>query len=694
MSISSHRKSGGFMGANVGMCRSTFILLLGLLGAVYAEVITVVPLQPCVGPSKVAIIKDAGQNVTQMVTDAVNDVLGPSGMAALVKTGDTVVIKPNLVAIGSCTVLGTMSDHRVAQAVVNLVKAAGASVVIIAEGSALNNTAAMRDSTGYTAANFPGVQFLDLNDYVNNRLDTLHLLNGCMGDDKQVLAAYIHAKVVIGIPIMKTHQGVGITGSLKNSFGMPPQPLVAYNGSANKQMLHADIRKNIIDYNLCRHPDFVVMDALTAQEGNGPTNGSPVTMNLILASKDPVALDAVECSIMEVPPYCNAPIVLAANVNLGLMEMSDITVVGESIAGVQHPFVRAQSEVGYYCYRAINAVRKVGTPVTIDGSLSEWAGRNRIYANTSAQVVGTVSKWTGPSSCSFTAKFLYDSLNLYMAVTVKDTGKVASSLTGQAIQNGEFVELYLSTATQFGVNLTNSANTRLTTYDSAHDYRIGFSHSSTPANWVFSHNRTLTNAVAKCVDNDTGYVLEAKIPWSNFNNFALSRYRELGINVAVGKATAISSTCDYRIFWSPDTAVDRDPTTMGLAYLTPMADDAPSAAVHPQSVQSRQTAESFAFIGARQVPGSHSVRIGYSVSGIRFGNASRMEIYSVKGGLVATLPGIPGANGTHEVLWNCKDGLGRSVSEGVYYCRLITGDDSRNAPPIDAAKPVAVFFRD
>ena len=51
-----------------------------------------------------------------------------------------------------------------------------------------------------------------------------------------------------------------------------------------------------------------------------------------------------------------------------------------------------------------------------------------------------------------------------------------------------------------------------------------------------------------------------------------------------------------------------------------------------------------------------------------------MEIYSVKGGLVATLPGIPGANGTHEVLWNCKDGLwpkriGRRVLLQVDYRR-------------------------
>jgi uncharacterized protein (DUF362 family) len=655
-----------------------------------AETITVQPLPASKALSTVAIIKDAQQNVPQMVSDAVKAVLGQTGFAAIIKQGDTVLIKPNLVAPATVAFARSMTDFRVVLAIVNLVKAAGASKIIIAEGSALNNTAAMRDSTGYTVANFPDVQFLDLNDIVNNPTSTMHLIDGCMGDDKQVLSDYVHANVVIGVPIMKTHQGNGVTGSLKNAFGIAPQPLVSAGGS-NKAALHADIRKNIVDYNLCRKPDFLIMDALTGMEGNGPTKGTPITMNLVLASKDPVALDAVECSVMGILPYTISSIVLASNVNLGQIDLDKINVVGQSIADVKKVFVPAQSEVGYNCYRATNAVRKVHGPIVVDGMLSEWSDRNKILANTAEQVVGDIAKWTGPSACSFSARFLYDSANLYMAVVVKDTGKKINSQTDLAIQNGECVELYLSTSTQFGVNLTTSPDLRQTTYNNDYDYHIGFSHAATPANWVFSHGKALTNAEAKCVETDSGYIMELKIPWSNFNNFTLTRYRELGINVAVSNVNQSLNGCDYRIVWRPDSAINTDPTRMGLAYLTPLSDDEP-VGIDGKFTFKESTIRTVAFRGVSLNFNSRSIKITYSI--LAHGNTGnfQMEIYDVKGKLIKTLKDNSRSKGPHEIVWDCRDRRGRAVSQGIFYCRLLAEETQPGIQKTVFVKPLAVYF--
>jgi uncharacterized protein (DUF362 family) len=580
------------------------------------------------------------------------------------------VIKPNLVASPTNFGAKSMTDYRVTQAVANLVKAAGASKVIIAEGSALNNTAAMRDSTNYSAANFPGCQFLDLNDVVNNAPITLHLVDGCFGNDKDVVAAYVNANVVISVPIMKTHQGNGVTGSLKNAFGIAPQPLVS-SGGANKAALHADIRKNIVDYNLCRKPDFAVMDALTGMEGDGPTKGSPVTMNLILASKDLVALDAVECSIMDVPPYDISSLVLASNVNLGVMDPDKIVVVGQSVANVKRRFVRAASELGYYNYRATCIVRKANVPVVIDGTLAEWSDRNKIHANTKAQVIGDTLKWLGPADCSFSAKLLYDSVNLYMAVAVKDPQKNVNARTGAAIKNGECVELYVSTNIQFGNNQANASDNRPNSYSANYDYHIGFSHAPTPVNWIFSHNSALVNAVAKAVDNDSGYTMEIKIPWSNFNNFSATRYRELGIDVAVSKAVAGSNAIDYKMIWAPDSAifVDTDPRKMGLAYLAPQLDD-PATGIGSVPLSRIVSIPTFGIKNVVLDPVRHTVKVSFESPATADGVATVIDIFNVKGRMVRTLSNGHQGKGDHSIAWDGMDNDGRRISQGIYFFRL------------------------
>ncbi len=53
-----------------------------------------------------------------------------------------------------------------------------------------------------------------------------------------------------------------------------------------------------------------------------------------------------------------------------------------------------------------------------------------------------------------------------------------------------------------------------------------------------------------------------------------------------------------------------------------------------------------------------------------------MEIYNVKGQRVSTLLNGKMAAGAHHVLWNGCDKYGRALSSGIYYCRLITKDQS------------------
>jgi uncharacterized repeat protein (TIGR02543 family) len=550
-------------------------LVLGAMAMFLINANITIPRRTPPPPATVAIIQDptvdtSNVDNSSIVERAIDSALGTGGITNLVHPGDTVVIKPNLVTL----TYSAVTDWRVVKALVNVVKTANPGKIIIAEASALNNTFTIMNSYGYTATNFPGVSFVDLNDTINYPLNDYTLTDGVIGKVQKMAAIIYNADVFITVPRMKTHGHCGITGALKNiGVGAPPFAIWNVSGSNNnKGGMHHDIRREIVEHVLCRVPDFALMDGIAAMEGNGPSGGDLLNTKLILASRDPVALDAVACNIMEIPPFLITHQVLSANKNIGTMDMNKITVVGNTLASVQYPFVRAQasapilpSEPGSIPYRATTVIRPVRQAMTTDGDLSEWGYANTIAADASYQVNGSLSNWSGPADCSFKAKFLYDAQNLYVAVVVRDDQKLPNPNTGSAIRNGECVELYLSTyPSQF------NTITRATTYNSQYDYCLDISYAANPQTYMFSHSTTPTNIVASKAETSDGYIIEAKIPWSNFANFSLdSVYRELGINLAVDDADNSPATVDNKILWTNDAAIETNPIKMGVAYLDP-----------------------------------------------------------------------------------------------------------------------------
>jgi NAD-dependent dihydropyrimidine dehydrogenase PreA subunit len=71
------------------------------------------------------------------------------------------------------------------------------------------------------------------------------------------------------------------------------------------------------------------MDAIMAMEGNGPRNGTPKSLNLILLSTDPVALDASVCRIIGLDPKLVETITYGELFGLGTSH--NITYLGDPI---------------------------------------------------------------------------------------------------------------------------------------------------------------------------------------------------------------------------------------------------------------------------------------------------------------------------------------------------------------------------
>jgi uncharacterized protein (DUF362 family)/ferredoxin len=131
---------------------------------------------------------------------------------------------------------------------------------------------------------------------------------------------------IISVSKMKAHGLTRITGAVKNQFGCVPGMLKSeFHGRLTDDQLFS---RMLVDLNMLLRPRLYIMDAIVAMEGNGPASGTPRSVGLILASADPVALDATVCYLIGLKPELVPT--LTWGEKLGLGNYHDIEWVGES----------------------------------------------------------------------------------------------------------------------------------------------------------------------------------------------------------------------------------------------------------------------------------------------------------------------------------------------------------------------------
>lgn len=149
---------------------------------------------------------------------------------------------------------------------------------------------------------------------------------------------------IINICKMKTHALERITGAVKNTFGCVQ--------GVNKTASHATYAKAehfarmLVDLNRLVVPKLHIMDGIVAMEGNGPGSGDPKQMNTILASTDPVALDACFCHLVKLNTEFVPTNVSGADAGIGSREHEEIDVVLANIPMVKDGTVMQLDEVG------------------------------------------------------------------------------------------------------------------------------------------------------------------------------------------------------------------------------------------------------------------------------------------------------------------------------------------------------------
>ena len=141
---------------------------------------------------------------------------------------------------------------------------------------------------------------------------------------------YFFGKNIIHLPTVKCHIYTTTTGAMKNAFG----------GLLNtkRHYTHSWIHETLVDLLAIQkeiHSGlFAVMDGTTAGNGPGPRTMYPEIKNVMLASADQVAIDAVAAKLMGFDPLKDLDYVrLAHDKGLGCGDVRDIEIVGDDVSG-------------------------------------------------------------------------------------------------------------------------------------------------------------------------------------------------------------------------------------------------------------------------------------------------------------------------------------------------------------------------
>lgn len=274
----------------------------------------------------VAVEKCADYDDAQIAAalEAVMAALG--GLAEFVKPGNRVLLKLNLLADFPPEKAVTTHPTLV-RAVIRAVQALGATPVIGDSPAGKVTTASFAKLLQITGIQ----QVIDETqcELVSFEDDLQEISSPTARVFKKfiVTSAPSKADVVIALPKLKTHQLAYYTGAVKLLYGyLPGLSKVEYHLHAGKNS--DNFAELLLDLYEMLTPHLVIMDAVVAMEGAGPSHGTPRNMGLLIASASGTALDFLCTYLIGLKPLAVPTVRGAHQRGIGPGRLDEITVHG------------------------------------------------------------------------------------------------------------------------------------------------------------------------------------------------------------------------------------------------------------------------------------------------------------------------------------------------------------------------------
>jgi len=241
---------------------------------------------------------------------------------------DKVLIKVNFITVKTWDT-GATTDPIVVEAIIEKLKPLPVQIFVVESDATMTNADKAFEVTGMREmSERNGVPCLNLR-HTKDRVK-VDIPDGETLQSIEV-PRIVTESAIISAAKLKTHMSTKVTLGMKNMFGLLPDKF--------KGKYHAKgISKVIVDINSVLKPALTVIDGFIGMEGRGPTGGTPVKMDLIIAGTDVVATDATASRVMGFEPMEITHLRRANEKGLG--NIDNIEVLGSKLDDVKHVFKR------------------------------------------------------------------------------------------------------------------------------------------------------------------------------------------------------------------------------------------------------------------------------------------------------------------------------------------------------------------
>jgi hypothetical protein len=265
---------------------------------------------------------------------------------------------------------------------------------------------------------------------------------------------------------------------------------------------------------------------------------------------------------------------------------------------------------------------------------------------------------TSPEDCSGSWWALWDEEYLYVLVNVIDEALVQDSDPTQGWLDDR-VEIYVDGDNAKGASTDNN--------DYQYNFRWNFGQVEVPVEW-YNSPRSLQGVEYGVATTDSGYLVEARMPWSTMTGEAPYEDQLIGINVMIDDDDDGGAE-DTQFQWFTETTTPHVPSLWGTAVLVPGAGEPWLYVSIPKPADGDMLEDTWVNLswkpGGRAV--SHDVYIGDNFDDVNDGAESTFQGSQAGTFIVVGFPGFP-----------YPDGL---VPGTTYYWRIDEVNDTEPNSP-------------
>ncbi len=273
----------------------------------------------------VSLVKSDDYSLASLRRNVISLLEPLGGISAFVRSGDRILIKPNMLSAkdpGRAVTTHPALVRVVAELVVEL-----GGIAMIGDSPGFGSFQRVAEKSGiYAAALDSGAELVEFNEAVEVQG------NGTFRSI-QLARAYYEADTIINLPKLKTHEMMTMTCAVKNLFGAvvgAGKAVWHLKAGSSRQMF----ARLLLEIYLLKKPALNIVDAIVAMEGNGPGSGDPVKLGLLIAGENPVAVDVIAGRLAGIPADLLHIEQEAVRMGLPGAMIQDIELCGEPLESV------------------------------------------------------------------------------------------------------------------------------------------------------------------------------------------------------------------------------------------------------------------------------------------------------------------------------------------------------------------------